>query len=85
MFLIEKNTFDKKFDLKDYGIDLINQNTTIVVDNLNWKGKAKKSGIEIGDIISEFKIENSNRPDKKIIYPIALIFLIIFGYLNKKE
>ncbi len=85
LFLIEKNTFDKKFDLKDYGIDLINQNTTIVVDNLNWKGKAKKSGIEIGDIISEFKIENSNRPDKKIIYPIALIFLIIFGYLNKKR
>ena len=85
LFLIEKNTFDKKFDLKDYGIDLINQNTTIVVDNLNWKGKAKKSGIEIGDIISEFKIENSNRPDKKIIYPIALILLVIFGYLNKKR
>tara|TARA_Y100001970_G_scaffold100014_1_gene125719 strand:- start:565 stop:2874 length:2310 start_codon:yes stop_codon:yes gene_type:complete len=85
LFLIEKNTFDKKFDLKDYGMDLINQNNTIVVENLNWKGKAKKSGIEIGDLISEFKIENSNRPDKKIIYPIALIFLIIFGYLNKKR
>ena len=66
-------------------MDLINENNTIVVDNLNWKGKAKKSGIEIGDLISEFKIENLNRPDKKIVYPIALIFLIIFGYLNKKR
>ena len=26
----------------------------------------------MGDIITEFKIENLNRPDKKIIYPIAL-------------
>ena len=85
LFLIEKNSFDKKFNLKDYGMDLINENNTIVVDNLNWKGKAKKSGIEIGDLISEFKIENLNRPDKKIVYPIALIFLIIFGYLNKKR
>ena len=85
LFLIEKNSFDKKFNLKDYGMDLINENSTIVVDNLNWKGKAKKSGIEIGDLISEFKIENLNRPDKKIVYPIALIFLIIFGYLNKKR
>ncbi len=85
LFLIEKNSFDKKFNLKDYGMDLINENNTIVVDNLNWKGKAKKSGIEIGDFISEFKIENLNRPDKKIVYPIALIFLIIFGYLNKKR
>ena len=85
LFLIEKNFFDKKFNLKDYGMDLINENNTIVVDNLNWKGKAKKSGIEIGDLISEFKIENLNRPDKKIVYPIALIFLIIFGYLNKKR
>ena len=66
-------------------MDLINENNTIVVDNLNWKGKAKKSGIEIWDLISEFKIENLNRPDKKIVYPIALIFLIIFGYLNKKR
>ena len=40
LFLIEKNSFDKKFNLKDYGMDLINENNTIVVDNLNWKGRA---------------------------------------------
>ena len=46
---------------------------------------SKKEGFEMGDIISEFKIENLNRPDKKIIYPIATIILFIFGYLNYKR
>ena len=42
----------------------------------------KKSGLDMGDIINEFKIENQNRPKKEIVYPIALILLSIFGYLN---
>ena len=36
----------------------------------------------MGDIISNFKIENPERPNKAIVYPIALIFLLIFGYIN---
>ena len=39
----------------------------------------------MGDYISEFKIENSNRPNKIIIYPIAILLLIIFGYFNFKR
>ena len=39
----------------------------------------------MGDYISEFKIENLNRPDKKIVYPIALFLLLFFGYLNKRR
>ena len=39
----------------------------------------------MGDYITELKTENSNRPDKKIVYPIALIILIFFGYLNKRR
>ena len=46
---------------------------------------SKKEGFEMGDIISEFKIENLDRPNKAIVYPIALIFLFIFGYLNYKR
>ena len=46
---------------------------------------AKKSGIEMGDYITEFKIENSNRPNKKLVYPIALFLLLVFGYLNKRR
>ena len=49
-----------------------------MVDKLNWKGDAKKSGIQMGDIISNFKIENPDRPNKSIVYPFALIFLFYF-------
>ena len=54
----------------------------MVIDTLVWKGIAKKDGIEMGDIITEFKIENLNRPNKAIIYPFALLFLAGFGFLN---
>ena len=30
----------------------------------------------MGDYISELKIENSNRPNKGIIYPIAILLFI---------
>ncbi len=39
----------------------------------------------MGDIITEFKIENLNRPDKKAIYPIALLLILFFGFLNKRR
>ena len=50
---------------------------------MEWR--AKKSGFEIGDYISEFKIENLDRPSKIVVYPIAILFLIIFGYLNYRR
>ena len=61
---------------------LVDQKEQLTVDKLNWKGEAKKSGIQIGDIISNFKIENPERPNKAIVYPFALIFLLFFGYIN---
>ena len=39
----------------------------------------------MGDIITEFKIENLDRPNKAIVYPFALILLIVFGFLNFKR
>ena len=39
----------------------------------------------MGDYISEFKIENADRPSKEIIYPLAIILLFIFGYLNSRR
>ena len=85
LFIINKKTFEDKFDLEEYGINLIKENNKIVVDTLKWNGKAKKSGFESGDYISEFKIENSDRPNKIIIYPIAILLLTIFGYLNLRR
>jgi len=85
LFVIPKNTFEDKFTLEDYGVTLLKHDDKIVVDNLKWNGEAKKSGFEMGDYISEFKIENSNRPSKNIVYPIAIILLVIFGYFNSKR
>jgi len=85
LFVISKNTFEDKFTLEDYGITLMKQDDKVAVDNLKWNGEAKKSGFEMGDYISEFKIENSDRPSKNIVYPIAILLLVVFGYFNLKR
>ncbi len=85
LFVIEKNSFDENFSLDDYGMSLVVEDNKTIIDTLKWNGIAKKSGLDMGDIINEFKIENQNRPKKEIIYPIALILLSIFGYLNVKR
>ncbi len=82
LFVIEKNSFDENFSLDDYGMSLVVEDNKTIIDTLKWNGIAKKSGLDMGDIINEFKIENQNRPKKEIIYPIALILLSIFSYLN---
>ncbi len=82
LFVISKNTFEDHYTLEDYGMTLLAQDEKIIVDNLKWNGEAKKNGFEMGDYISEFKIENSDRPSKNIVYPIALILLVICGYFN---
>ena len=85
LFVIDKNTFEEEYNLEDYGINLVKENNKIIVDNLKWNGQAKKSGFEMGDYISELKIENSNRPSKLFVYPIAILLLLIFGYLNYRR
>ena len=61
---MKKNSFDQNYFLKDYGISLVDQEGKTIIDTLDWKGLAKKDGIEMGDIITEFKIENLDRPNK---------------------
>ena len=85
LFVIKKNTFKENFSFQEYGVNLIEQDNKILVDTIKWNGLAKKSGIEMGDIITEFKIENLNRPDKKLIYPIALLLILVVGFLNKRR
>jgi len=85
LFVIESNSFDENYSLKDYGISLVDQEGKTTIDTLDWKGLAKKDGMEMGDIITEFKIENLDRPNKAIVYPFALLFLIGFGFLNYKR
>jgi len=85
LFVIDKGSFENDYNLEDFGINVADDNNQVIVDKLNWKGQAKKSGMQMGDIISNFKIENLDRPNKSIVYPFALILLLIFGYLNYKR
>ena len=85
LFVIDKGKFEKEYNLEEYGVTLLEQNDQLAVDKLNWKGEAKKSGMQMGDIISGFKIENPDRPNKIIVYPFALSALLIFGYLNYRR
>ncbi|MDA9659179.1 TRAP transporter permease [Candidatus Pelagibacter sp.] len=85
LIVIKKNTFEIEYSLEQYGLSLIREENRVIVDTLQWNGSAKKSGFETGDYISEFKIENADRPNKGIIYPIAILLLIIFGYLNYRR
>ncbi len=85
LFVINKNTFENNYSLEDYGVNLVKEKNKIIVDTLEWNGLAKKDGLEVGDIISEFKVENLDRPNKAIIYPFAIFLLIIFGYLNYRR
>ena len=85
LFVIDKGKFEKEYNLEEYGVTLIDQNDQLIVDKLNWKGDAKKSGIQMGDIISNFKIENPDRPNKAIVYPFAFLALLIFGYFNSRR
>ena len=52
--MIDKGKFENNFNLEEYGVTLADQNDQLIVDKLNWRGEAKKSGIQMGDIISNF-------------------------------
>ena len=82
LFVIEKDSFDQQYNLEQYGVNLINKEGRLTVDTLKWNGLAKKAGMETEDVISEFKIENLNRPNKAIIYPFSFLLILIFGYNN---
>jgi len=85
LFVIDKGMFENDFNLEDFGINLAEDNNQVVIDKLNWKGIAKKSGMQLGDIISNFKIENPDRPNKALVYPFASLCLFVFGYFNYKR
>ena len=85
LFVIDKASFDKDFNLENYGLKLAEEENNLIVKSLDWKGLAKKSGIETGDIVSNFKTENTERPNKAIIYPFAAFLLFIFGLLNYRR
>jgi len=85
LFVIKKNTFQEEYNIEEYGMSIIKENEKFIIDTLKWNGDAKKSGFEMGDYVSEFKVENDDRPSKIIIYPLAIFLLFIFGYFNSRR
>ena len=85
LFVIPKGTFDKDYNLEEYGIRINSNDGNQTVYKTSWKGLAKKDGVRNGDVITKFKVENLDRPNKAIVYPFALLVLFIFGYLNYKR
>jgi TRAP transporter 4TM/12TM fusion protein len=85
LFVINEGSFDDNFNLKTYGIQLVEDKNNLIVKSLDQNSLAKKSGIQNRDIISNFKTENLERPNKGIVYPFALLFLFGFGYSNHRR
>ena len=85
LFVIKKNTFKNNYNIEEYGINLVKDENKIVVGTLKQNSLAQKEGFKAGDFISEFKIENLDRPNKVIVYPFAILLLFIFGYLNYRR
>ena len=85
LFVIPKNSFKENYDLEKLGISVISKNDEVIIDNLKWNGLAKKTGLSIDDQITEFKVENQNRPNKAIVDPFAFLVFSIFGYLNYRR
>ncbi|MDC0370061.1 TRAP transporter permease [Pelagibacteraceae bacterium] len=85
LFVINEGSYNDNFNLENYGLKVVDEDKKLIIKNLDWKGLAKKSGIKTGDIISSFKIENKERPNKAIIYPFAGFLLFIFGLLNYRR
>ena len=85
LFVINEGSFDNNFNLETYGVQLVKDKNNLIVKSLAQESLAKKSGIQNRDIISNFKTENLERTNKGIVYPIALLFLFGFGYLNYKR
>jgi len=85
LFVINKKSFNQNFTVKDYGINLVEKNSKIIINKVIWNGLAKKSGVKTGDIISDFKVENLERPNKAIVYPFSFLLLFGFGYFNYKR
>jgi TRAP transporter 4TM/12TM fusion protein len=85
LFVINKDSFKENYSLEDYGVNLVDKEGRMTIETLQWNGLAKKSGVETGDVISEFKIENLDRPNKAIVYPFSILLLFGFGYLNYRR
>ena len=67
-----------KLCIKRHATSKLPKNNLNDIKFLGFRGEALPSIASI----SELKIENTDRPSKIIIYPLAIFLLFVFGYLN---
>ena len=49
LFLIKENSFEKKYTLQDFGLNVVtDKNKLVIVDTIKWNGLAKKAGFRAG-------------------------------------
>ena len=61
------------------------KNSKIIINKVTWDRFSKKSGVKTSDIISDFKVENLERPNKAIVYPFSFLILFEFWLFNYKR
>jgi len=60
---------------KALGMELEKVERGYNVANLGFNGLAEKAKIEFGDIVTTVEVEQTDRPAKELVYPIALLIL----------
>ncbi len=64
LFVIKKNSFEKNFNLEDYGVNLIKEENRIIVDTIKWNGLAKKDAVrDYGGTIVECEPSSTSREE----------------------
>lgn len=59
-----------------YGVELIlAEDGRYRVGNLDFNGPAEQAGLDFGDVVTDFDVEQLDRPPKEIVYPFALAIL----------
>ena len=57
------------------GLELEKEGEGFNVANLAFNGMAEKAKVEFGDIVTLVDVEQTGRPPKEVVYPIALAVL----------
>ena len=65
---------------KSFGLELKKDGDVYEVSNLAFNGPAGKFKMDFGDIVTGVDIEQTGRPAKEWVYPIALIVLALISF-----
>ena len=68
-----------------YGVALEREGDRYIVSDLAFQGQAEKRGVKFGDIVTAVDVEQTGRPAKEWVYPIALAVLGVIVLLQLRR